>query len=82
MPMTWRARLEQNPRLGDLSAWPSSLDPTLIPKARRKAYLRNVRVVRKVLTGEKLAKVAKDVGVSSGRVTQLMNRCLGQCHRC
>lgn len=77
MSVTWRARLEEHPRLSDVSAWPSPLDPTQMPKARRKAYLRNVRIVKKVLGGETLRVVAKDEGLSPGRVTQLMNRCLG-----
>lgn len=77
MHVTWRARLEQHPRLRDVSAWPSSPDPTQLPKARRKYFLRNLRVVTRVMAGEALVSVAKDEGLSSGRVTQLMNRCLG-----
>ena len=74
--LTWRMRIQMQPRLAEMAAWPS-LDPALIPKQRRGAYLRNTRIVSKVLKGERLATVAKAEGLSAGRVTQLLNRCLG-----
>ncbi|WP_152206585.1 hypothetical protein [Marinobacter changyiensis] len=76
MSLTWRARLRQEPRLINVAAWPQ-LDPLLIPQKRRRIYLRNTRVVRAVLSGEHLATVAEAEGISLGRVTQLLNRCLG-----
>ncbi|WP_417532181.1 hypothetical protein [Marinobacter lipolyticus] len=76
MRITWRDRLRQQPRLGDLSRWPP-LDPSLVPEKSRKQFLRNTRVVTQVLSGFALADAAKFEGLSAGRVTQLLNRCLG-----
>ncbi|RCW62545.1 hypothetical protein DET61_12416 [Marinobacter nauticus] len=76
MRITWRDRLRQHPRLAELSSWPP-LDPSLVPKKNRKHFLRNTRVVKQVLRGIALADAAKLEGLSPGRVTQLLNRCLG-----
>lgn len=76
MSMTWRARLLQCPNLIDMAEWPP-LDPSLIPAPRRQGFARNLRVVRRVLAGESAAEVARTEGVSPGRVTQLLDRCLG-----
>jgi len=76
MRVTWRDRLRQHPRLADLSSWPP-LDPSLVPAKNRKQFLRNTRVVKEVLSGLALADAAKFEGLSPGRVTQLLNRCLG-----
>lgn len=76
MRITWKDRLRENPRLIDVSAWPA-LDPSLIPHKRRKQYLRNVRVVTQVLSGVSVTEAAKVGGLSPGRVTQLLDRCLG-----
>lgn len=76
MWVTWRDRLRQHPRLGDFSNWPP-LDPSIVPKKRRKQFLRNSRVVKQVLDGFPIADVAKFEKLSSGRVNQILNRCLG-----
>ncbi|ROQ48457.1 hypothetical protein EDB94_0324 [Marinobacter sp. 3-2] len=76
MNLTWRERLRQCPRLAEFSAWPP-LDPGVIPKKERKAFLRNQRIVKSVLAGSPLSEVATFHGVSPGRVTQLLDRCLG-----
>lgn len=76
MALTWRQRLQQHPRLGDLATWPA-LDPSLVDKAVRSKYRRNVRVVKTVMNGFQLANVAEIEGLSPGRVNQLLNRCLG-----
>lgn len=76
MQLTWRQRLEEQPRLNDVSAWPP-LDPSLIPTKRRQKYLRNIRVAKQVLSGVPMILVAKIEGLSRGRITQLLNRCLG-----
>lgn len=76
MPLTWRERLRQQPRLGELSSWPP-LDPALIDPADRATYQRNVRLVKAALNGDALADIAAFQGLSPGRVTQLLDRCLG-----
>lgn len=76
MWMTWKDRLRQNPRLGEFSNWPP-LDPSIVPEKRRKAFLRNSRVVKHVLSGFPMAGAARSEGLSPGRVTQILNRCLG-----
>lgn len=76
MSMTWRKRLLQSPHLIDMTSWPP-LDPGLIPTRRRKAFIRNQRVVKRVLDGERVIEVARTEGLSPGRVSQLLNRCLG-----
>lgn len=76
MQLTWRQRLEEQPRLIEVSSWPE-LDPSLIPTKRRQKYLRNIRVAKQVLSGVPVIVAAKIEGLSPGRVTQLLNRCLG-----
>lgn len=76
MRVTWRQRLAQSPRLREVSSWP--LIPTdTLPARQRKAYLRNVRVVAEVLAGDTQATVAMRHNLSAGRVSQLLDRCLG-----
>ena len=76
MHLNWKNRLEQQPSLRKFSAWPLLIIDTL-PTVRRKPYLRNRHLVAQVLQGERIKVVAKTYGVTPGRVTQLMNRCLG-----
>lgn len=74
--MKWRDRLSRHPTLCDIEAWPQ-LDPSLIQPAWRQAYTRNTRIVRAMLAGNTGQTVGQLEKVSKGRVSQLMNRCLG-----
>lgn len=74
--MSWRDRLEREPSLRNLAEWPA-IDYTLIPTNRRSQFLMNRRVISRVLTGQTLQAVAKLEGLSKGRVSQLLERCLG-----
>ncbi len=74
--MSWRQRLDQEPSLRSFSEWPA-IDYSLIPPERRSVFLRNRRVVSKVLAGHTLRDVAQSDGLSTGRVSQLLERCLG-----
>ncbi|WP_305967444.1 hypothetical protein [Marinobacter salsuginis] len=76
MRLRWRDRLKQNPKLYDFCTWPE-LDPALVPDSLRRRYLRNRRIVQSVLAGGSITNTAAQEGLSPGRVTQLMNRCLG-----
>lgn len=76
MRLSWRMRLAQQPELRDLQAWPPiSIDS--LPQARRKGFLRNQQVLAKVLAGQPLQEVAKAHHLSPGRISQILERCLG-----
>lgn len=76
MPLTWRQRIAQQPHLADVTKWPEiALDS--LPKNKRKAFLRNRRIVASVLAGKPSHNVARDFGLSTTRVNQLLNRALG-----
>lgn len=77
MRITWKNRLEQRPSLRSFERWPAiPLDS--LPRKRRKAFLRNQRILAEVLCGDKkLKKIARQHNVSIGFVSQLLNRCLG-----
>lgn len=76
MHLTWRERLAQQPHLQDIAHWPViSLDA--LPHNRRKAFIRNQRIVTQILSGMTQDEVARLNNVSQGRVSQLLTRCLG-----
>lgn len=76
MHMSWRERLVEQPQLWEFSQWPViPLDS--LPRVQRKGFLRNQRIVAQVLSGARLGKVARNHQLSTGRVSQLLERCLG-----
>lgn len=77
MRLTWRQRLAAEPSLRDIARWPL-LPVDTVPRARRRAYLRNLRIVARALAGDTtFAALAKTYGLSQGRISQLLDRCLG-----
>lgn len=76
MRITWRQRLEQQPKLTDFSRWPT-IDRDSLPRARRKAFLRNQQIVVQVLNRDPFKQIARQHNLSIGRISQLMERCLG-----
>lgn len=75
MELTWRARLLQEPELGNIQRWPF-VDPHALTQTDRTLYFRNLRIVTAVLDGQKLQDVAQSTQVSMSWVSQLMKRCL------
>lgn len=76
MRLTWRQRLEQQPSLRAFEHWPNIPLDTL-PRSRRKGFLRNQMIVAQALASEPLEQVAHRHNVTPGRVSQLLDRCLG-----
>ncbi|MED5530710.1 MAG: hypothetical protein VYA99_10195 [Pseudomonadota bacterium] len=76
MNIHWRERLEQTPNLRDIASWAAQV-PDQLPARYRRQYARNRSVVARVLAGEKIVNVAREHGLSPGRVCQIMSRCLG-----
>lgn len=74
--MSWRERLAQTPELADLQHWPA-IELTRLSAEARSAFLRNQRAVAMTLAGEPRSDVCEAVGLSRGRITQLLERCLG-----
>lgn len=74
--MSWRERLVREPALADMNRWPV-IEDTSLPARRRKGFLKNKRIVARVLATGSCTRVAETLGCSRGRVSQLMNRCLG-----
>lgn len=76
MYINWGERLSQTPTLRDWSTWPRvSMD--MVPKEKQPAFLRNSEIAIKVLAGDNLREVAQIHNLTKGRISQLMNRCLG-----
>ncbi|AOY87709.1 hypothetical protein BKP64_05720 [Marinobacter salinus] len=74
--MSWRERLIKEPGLADIQQWPV-IELGALPKEHRALYLRNRRVVARILEGNTVKDVSAELGLSSGRISQLMERCLG-----
>ncbi len=75
--MSWRDRLVEQPELRSLDHWhlPSA---DSLPAGQRPTYLRNLRLIAAVLAGQaSLQTVARAHSVSPGRLSQLLDRCLG-----
>jgi len=76
MRISWRQQLLLNPHLCDFDQWPLiALDQ--VPKKDQKDFLRNKKIVAKVLAGHQLTQVAKEHNLSEGRITQILDRALG-----
>lgn len=75
MQLTWKQRLESEPNLNSFGAWPQ-IDSNLLPRSKRKVFLRNKRIIALVLSGSTLKNAAQEYGVSSSLVTQILNRSL------
>ena len=76
MRITWKERLEEHPMLRRFDEWPIiPLDS--LPRRKRKAFLRNQQIMAQALNSDKLKEVARKNYVSCGRISQLLDRCLG-----
>ncbi|MBM7425040.1 hypothetical protein [Spongiibacter marinus] len=76
MLIHWRDRLLAHPDLADINQWPF-VDASALSRRRREAYLRNRRILARVLGGESQKAVALDYGLTPSRVSRLLTRCLG-----
>lgn len=76
MRIPWKQRILNMPELADMRTWPLVL-PDDIPVKARNLFLRNQNIVFEVLNHNKIKNVANQYNVSTARVSQLMNRCLG-----
>ncbi|MDR9423657.1 MAG: Mu transposase C-terminal domain-containing protein [Marinobacter sp.] len=76
MELTWRERLVAEPEWRDIANWPL-VDTQRLSSPHQRRYHKNLRIAAGVLQGTPLKVVASEVGVSPGRVSQLMERCLG-----
>lgn len=75
MELTWKERLSVEPEWHDITNWPF-FDSQPLSSENRRRYQKNLRIAAGVLEGRPLKEVASDIGVSPGKVSQLMNRCL------
>ena len=77
MWMSWRERLVLQPELGAFDQWPR-IPMDSLPRKYRKVFLRNQMIVAQALSGtDRFGEIARQHNVSRGRVSQLLNRCLG-----
>ncbi|MBT8141797.1 MAG: hypothetical protein KJO88_05490 [Gammaproteobacteria bacterium] len=74
--MNWKERLEREPRYKDFNEWPY-IDPFRLPKGKQKRYLRNRKILSRVLSGASHNSVALECMVSSSYISYLLNRSLG-----
>lgn len=76
MRITWQQRINQHPNLADISNWPTVNHIELKGKDRR-IYLRNYRIVEKVLNGDRFKNIAHEFNLSVSSISRLLNRVLG-----
>ena len=76
MRLTWRERLTREPALREFSEWPA-ITPSSLPRAHHKPYIRNQQIVAAALAGTPLKEIAAQHALSAGRISQLLDRCLG-----
>lgn len=75
MYLNWRERLDSMPELRRIEEWPN-IDPDMLVKNKRKRFLRNRKIVARVIAGEPIKDVAALFGVHNGTISRLMTRCL------
>ena len=75
MHLSWRKRLAIEPNLMEFNNWPYIATDSL-PISKRHNFLRNQRIVAKILAGATLTDVATEQHVSINMVSRLMARCL------
>lgn len=74
--ITWQERLERQPYLRDLDAWPP-VDTTFLSSRALRLYRHRLDMVRKVLSGDSIRSVARHHRCSAAGISRLMQRCLG-----
>lgn len=75
MRRRWQQLLNEQPRYWQLSNWPD-IDASALPVPHKALFLRNKRVIAKLLSGEPIATIAKVENVSRSFVSRLILRCL------
>ena len=75
MLLNWRQRLVQRPSLWQFDQWPQMIMDS-IPEHQRKTFLRNQQIIVAALGGKPLKTIAQTHNLSTGRITQLLDRCL------
>lgn len=76
MIISWQERLLRAPNLRALNTWPA-LPLDCLPASQRRAFMRNQAIVARVLAGERYRDLSAATGLSPGRISTLMRRCLG-----
>lgn len=77
MPLIkWQKRLEEMPSLREFKHWPA-IPVSQIPKDKYAEFIRNQKIVSNVLAGQAFNTVAQNSSLTKGRISQIMNRCLG-----
>ncbi|GHD29529.1 hypothetical protein [Parahalioglobus pacificus] len=75
-PITWRERLNREPRWQSMANWPW-IDPKTLEKAKRKTYHKRREMIARVLEGEPIGQVAQMHDMSISTLTRLLSRALG-----
>lgn len=76
MHINWRDRLVARPELYSLQCWPY-IDLAPLSDTQRETFQRNLDVIKRAIAGEKLSDVATRHQLSSGAVSQILDRALG-----
>ncbi|MDO3382389.1 hypothetical protein [Gilvimarinus algae] len=76
MTSAWRSRLQDDPSLRDTSRWPQVEYLAVTPDQKR-ILSRNLIMVTKALEGQPLRAIEREHKMASGRLSHLLNRCLG-----
>ena len=73
--MSWKQRLMKNPSLKDINTWPG-INIIDLPRDKNKKFIRNKNIVSRVMLGEKIRNVSRDVNVTRQFISYLLKRCL------
>lgn len=76
MTSAWRVRLQDDPSLRDTSTWPQ-VDYLAVTPDQKRILSRNLIMVTKALEGQTLRSIEREYKMASGRLSHLLNRCLG-----
>lgn len=75
MHLNWQERLTFQAELWDFEKWPQVLI-TDLPSSKRQVFLKNKKIVAKVLGHETTLQICSDLHVSKSKVSKLLSRCL------
>lgn len=70
-----RQRLQASPQWRNFANWPD-ISVAYLPEDKRRGFLRNVRIIRMVLSGSRYSDIAQKVGISKGQISKLLARTL------
>ncbi len=73
MRLNWQQRLESSPSYKKVNEW-LEIDPCSLVASKRELFIRNIKIVTKVVNGHSMKDVAREFNVSPAAVSKLLKR--------